>query len=114
MTTLSHKKRRSTPLLRSLAYNICRSTTKLDVKQSADLLYSMNMLNFPEPVLLERIGNDIIEVLNTNNDRSAVVGSILTSIGLMRYKDIGMLLIFSLKLFISFHTLNFSFTRCVK
>lgn len=89
MTQLSHKKRRSTPLLRALAYNISRSAEKLDLKQSADLLYSMTLLNFPEPVLLERIGNDIIEMLNTNDDRTAVIGSILTSIGLMRYKEPG-------------------------
>lgn len=89
MATLAAKKRRSTPLLRSLAYNISRSTTKLDLKQSADLLYSMTVLNFPEPVLLERISNDVQESLPTNTTRSAVIGSILTSVGLMRYKDSG-------------------------
>lgn len=89
MSTLAQKKRRSTPLLRSLAYNISRSTTKLDLKQCADLLYSMTILNFPEAVLLERISNDTIEGLETNTDRSAVVGSILTSIGLLRYRDPG-------------------------
>lgn len=89
MSSLAQKKRRSTPLLRSLAYHISKNSTKLDLKQNGDLLYSMTVLNFPEPVLLERISNDVVETLSMNKDRSAVVGSILTSIGLMKYKDIG-------------------------
>lgn len=91
MTTLAQKKRRSTPLLRSLSFNISRNAQKLDLKQCADLLYSMTILNFPESLLLERISSDAIDGLELNRDRSAVVGSILTSLGLLRYKDAGIL-----------------------
>lgn len=89
MTTLAQKKRRSTPLLRSLSFNISRNAQKLDLKQCADLLYSMTILNFPESLLLERISSDAVDGLELNHDRSAVVGSILTSLGLLRYKDAG-------------------------
>nr|CAD7438424.1 unnamed protein product [Timema bartmani] len=85
LSTLANKRRRSTPLLRSLAFNIGRKTEHLDMKQATDTLYAMAVLNFPDEVLLEKVASDLCECV-PNNDRSAVVGSVLTSVGLMRYK----------------------------
>ncbi|CAG2056049.1 unnamed protein product, partial [Timema podura] len=85
LSTLANKRRRSTPLLRSLAFNIGRKTEHLDMKQATDTLYAMAVLNFPNEVLLEKVASDLCECV-PNNDRSAVVGSVLTSVGLMRYK----------------------------
>lgn len=89
MSTLSQKKRRSTLLLRALAYNITGSSDRLDLKQSADLLFSMSCLNFPDENLLSKISNDISTELRADIKKSAAIGSILTSIGLMKYKNIG-------------------------
>lgn len=89
MSTLSQKKRRSTLLLRALAFNITRSSTKLDLKQSSDLLYSMAVLNFPEENLLTKIANDVCMELETPITKSSVIGSILTSVGFLRYKNAG-------------------------
>lgn len=87
MSTLTQKKRRSTPLLRSLAYNISSNSTILNIKQCGDVLYSLAKLNFPDPVLIGRICTDLHSGLE-KNDKSAVVGSILTSLGLLKYRDL--------------------------
>lgn len=89
MSTLSLRKRRSMLLLRTLAFNITKNPYQLNLKQSSDLLYSMAVLNFPEENLLEKVANDVCLELQKKIDRSAVIGSILTSIGLMKYKNLG-------------------------
>ncbi|CAH0552712.1 unnamed protein product [Brassicogethes aeneus] len=91
MTTLSQKKRRSTLLLRALAYNITASADKLDLKKSADLLFSISNLNFPDENLLSKISNDVVAELEGNIQKSAVIGSILTSVGLLKYKNVVLL-----------------------
>lgn len=89
MSALAVKKRRSTPLLRSLAYNISSNSDRLDLKQCADLLYAMAVLNFPDSVLIARIGIDIQNGLAENIDKPAVVGSIVTSLGLLKFRNSG-------------------------
>lgn len=74
--------------MRSLAFNIGRCSEKLDIKQCADVLYALAVLNFPDEVLLEKVGTDLHSVLTTN-DRPSVIGSILTSIGILRFRDPG-------------------------
>lgn len=86
MSSLAQKQRRSTPLLRSLAFNMARQTEKLNVKDCADLLYAMAVLNFPDDMLLEKTCEDLCECV-TSNQKPAVIGSILTSLGLLRYKN---------------------------
>ncbi|KAI5635146.1 FAST kinase-like protein, subdomain 2 domain-containing protein [Phthorimaea operculella] len=86
MKALHQKGRRSTPLLRALAHNIVKQTEVIDLKKSADLLFCMASLNFPDPVLMDRICNDIIECLPANQDRPAVVNSMVISLGLLRYR----------------------------
>ncbi|CAG9120764.1 unnamed protein product [Plutella xylostella] len=86
MKALHQKGRRSTPLLRALAHNIVKQPEVIDLKKSADLLFSMASLNFPDPVLLDKICHDVITLLPTNSDKPAVVTSIMVSLGLMRYR----------------------------
>lgn len=93
LSTLGAKKKRSTTLMRSLAFNIGRCSDKLDIKQCSDVLYALAVLNFPDEVLLEKVGVDLRSVVPTNN-RSTVIGSILTSIGILRYRDPGNLCCF--------------------
>lgn len=89
MSTLAQRKRRSTPLLRSLAFNISSSSDQLDLKQAADVLYAMSTLNFQDSVLGAKVCADVQTALPKNTERSAVVGSVLTSLGIMRYRDLG-------------------------
>ncbi|XP_063387941.1 FAST kinase domain-containing protein 4 [Cydia fagiglandana] len=86
MRALHQKGRRSTPLLRALSYNITRQADTIDLKKSADLLFSMATLNFPDPLLLDRICKDVIECLPANKDKPAVVNSIIVSLGLLKYR----------------------------
>lgn len=86
MTSLAQKQRRSTPLLRSLAFNMARQTEKLNIKECADLLYAMATLNFPDDLLLEKTCDDLRECV-ASTQKPAVIGSILTSLGLLRYKN---------------------------
>jgi hypothetical protein len=87
MTTLTMRKRRSVSLLRSLAYNITANCEQLDLKQSADLLYSMCTLNFVDENLLTKICADVINELTTDVRKSSVIGSVVTSLGLLKYKN---------------------------
>ncbi|XP_077289951.1 FAST kinase domain-containing protein 4 isoform X1 [Arctopsyche grandis] len=88
MSALSQKKRRSTPLLRTLSFNISRHADIIDIKKCADLLFSMASLSFPDPVLMDRICNDIQENIPLlQADRSSVIGSIVTSFGILKYKN---------------------------
>lgn len=91
MTSLSQKKKRSTPLLRSLAFNISSNSNRLNLKECGDLLYAMAVLNFRDPVLTARICADVDQELQSNADKPAPVGSILTSLSLLRYRDTAVL-----------------------
>ncbi|XP_045449411.1 FAST kinase domain-containing protein 4 [Melitaea cinxia] len=92
MKALQSKGRRSTPLLRALSYNITKQSETIDLKKAADLLFSMASLNFPDPMLLDRLCSDIIESLPANTDKPAVVNSILVSLGLLKYRHEAVLL----------------------
>lgn len=98
MSSLAVKKRRSTPLLRSLAYNISSNSERLDLKQCADLLYAMAVLSFPDSVLIARIGMDIQNGLAENTDKPAAVGSIVTSLGLLKFRNSGENILFFLQI----------------
>lgn len=87
MITLAQKKRRSTPLLRSLAFNMSSKDEKLDLKQCADVLYAMAILNFPDPVLTTKICSDVHSGLKNDLQKSSVVGSIITSLALLKVRD---------------------------
>lgn len=95
MTTLSIRKRRSTPLLRSLAFNISSATEQMNLKQCADVLYAMATLNFHDSVLAAKLCSDIQVSLAKNKDKSAVIGSILTSLGILKHRDLGRSLLYS-------------------
>lgn len=87
---MGFQKRRSLSLLRALAFNITGCADKLNIKQCADILYSMAILNFYDSNLLEKVCGDICVGIKGDIRKSAAVGSVLTSFGLLKYKDVGM------------------------
>lgn len=91
MKNLATKKQRSTPLLRSLAFNISGQEQTLNLKECADCLFSMASLNFPDPVLIAKLCADIQKGLREPLEKSAVVGSILKSLSFLQYRDTALL-----------------------
>jgi hypothetical protein len=67
--------------LASLAFNISGSFKQLDMRPCAEFPYSMAVLTFSDPVLVSRICSDVQIGLGSNEHKSAVVGLILTSLG---------------------------------
>lgn len=86
-SSLARKKSRSISVLKTLASTISAHPSKMDLKECSDLLYAMVTLNFVDEMLLSRISIDINEKLDKNPDKTAVVGSIVTSIGFLKYKE---------------------------
>lgn len=80
------KQRRIKPLLNAIAYNINQSQTQLTIKNISDILYCMAMLSFPDPGLLCKLVNDLKGSLKTIS-QSSMIGSIITSLGILRYRD---------------------------
>lgn len=94
LCTLATAKRRVTPVLRSLAFHMARQSDRLPPKQLSNVLYAMNSLSFPDPLLLQKIANDFVSQANSI-DRPAIVGGILTCMGQMRWRNTSMLEILS-------------------
>lgn len=88
-STLAQRKRRSTPILRSLAFNVINSSDKLDLKQCADVLFASAALNFHDGDLFARVAKDVKEAYLAEVEKSSAVGSIMTSLGLLKYRDTG-------------------------
>ncbi|ROT83779.1 hypothetical protein C7M84_022962 [Penaeus vannamei] len=86
LCTLATVKRRVTPVLRSLAFHMARQSDRLPPKQLSNVLYAMNSLSFPDPLLLEKIANDFVSQGNAI-DKPTVVGGILTCMGQMRWRN---------------------------
>ncbi|XP_072765045.1 FAST kinase domain-containing protein 4 isoform X2 [Anoplolepis gracilipes] len=84
--SLNEQRKRHTPLLRMLAYNIVKYNIRLTMKQSATLLYSMALLNFPDKVLLEKITSDLLEHIPKSTN-AVTNTSIITSLGYLHYKN---------------------------
>ncbi|XP_066602768.1 FAST kinase domain-containing protein 4 [Prorops nasuta] len=82
---LSIRKERTEPLLKSLGTYIVNNPEILNIKQASDLLYCLATLNYPEQLLLNKI---VLSLLLTvpNTANSSIIGSISTSLGLLKCK----------------------------
>ncbi|KAH0568839.1 FAST kinase domain-containing protein 4 [Cotesia glomerata] len=85
-TGLTLKGTREKPLLDSLALHLLTKTDKLDIKQNADILYGMAKLNYPNEALLTKICDELV-VLVKKVTKSPVIGSIITSLGMLKYRN---------------------------
>lgn len=83
---LSYTNDRNVPLLKTLTYNIAMYSEKLDTRMCGDILYSLAVLNYPDEELLEKLMPILKEEL-LQNDRGPTIGSIATSLKLLKYKN---------------------------
>lgn len=86
-SSLARKNTRNIIVLKTLASTINDHKEKLNLKECSDLLFAMNNLNFLDEVLLYRIGIDINNAIKHNIDKTAVVGSIVTSLGFLKFRE---------------------------
>ncbi|KAK2575695.1 hypothetical protein KPH14_012085 [Odynerus spinipes] len=82
---LSYNSERNVPLLRTLAYNIAMYSERLNIKMCGDILYSLAVLNYYDENLINKVMLDLFQEIPKNSG-APVFGSIVTSIGLLRYK----------------------------
>lgn len=115
LSALAQKRARSTPLLRNIAYSISSSTHKLNLKECSDIFYALTILNFHDAMLMTRVSMDIIANLeNNDNSKAAPVGSIVKSVGFLKFKDTGTLcdsISNDMSFLISFSNLTFLWFR---
>lgn len=88
LAILGATQRRSTPLLRATSYHLNKKSGKLSVRVGTDLLFALNRLSFHDQLLMERICNDLVTQL-TQEVKSSMVGSVLTSLGQLKYRHEG-------------------------
>lgn len=91
LSNLAFQKSRSLVVLRVIAESIVAHPMSLDLKQCSDVYFGMSALNFADEVLLTKLGSDVVQQLESNADKMAVVGSIITSLGMLRYRDANLL-----------------------
>jgi len=92
LKALAVSKRRNVPLLKALTFYLTKHRGLLDIKQLADALFSLKQLSFKDPVTLEKICSELeVKVVNTGEEGGAVLRSILTSLGQLRYLSTGLI-----------------------
>jgi hypothetical protein len=75
-------------LLRALSYHLNKSSDKFSIHLSSDILFALHRLSFHDQVLIERICDDVVTQLNSEV-KSSLVGSLLTSLGQLKYRHEG-------------------------
>lgn len=86
-SSLAKKKTRSPAVLKALSQSISLSKNSLSLKECSDILFAMISLNFNDETLLSRTSADICGGLAEKNDKIAAIGSIITSVGHLKYKN---------------------------
>lgn len=88
LTKLGLFKSRIMPVLQALTERIVNSNESMHIKCASDIMYNMSILNFYDEALMNKILPTLIEKIpKIRGQNSAVIGSILKSIGLLRYRN---------------------------
>ncbi|CAG0897293.1 unnamed protein product [Darwinula stevensoni] len=88
--TLANVNRRPAPLLRALAYHMTKQELKLTARQLSEVLAALYRLSFPDHPLLDRIATELRPQIS-NIQSVNVIRSILTSVGLLRWRHTGLI-----------------------
>jgi len=84
LAELGRKKRRNVPLLKSLTFYLTKHKNMLDIKQISDCLFALNQLSYKDHDTLERLCVQLESHIQ-DTDSSAVLRSILTSLGQLKF-----------------------------
>lgn len=88
LTGLASKKARSPIVLRAISQSIMSYDGDLNMKECADIYYSLGVLNYDNEILLSKVAGHVVKQLGkSGDDKVAAVGSIVTSLGILRYRD---------------------------
>ncbi|XP_067126217.1 FAST kinase domain-containing protein 4-like [Centruroides vittatus] len=86
LVCFSHLNRRPTPILKAISYHVNQKNDKLDAKQLVNTLFALNVLSFPDSVLMQKIENDLlVEIPNINKPQ--VMLTLLISIGQLSWRN---------------------------
>ena len=106
LNQLGRKKRRNLPLLKAIAFYICKHKNMLDIKQISDCLYSFNQLSFKvmsvvdlrnddwradvcfqDKISVESLCSELVNKV-AEVESSPVLRSLLTSLGQLKYRHL--------------------------
>jgi len=87
---LGRKRRRNVPLLKAISYYLGKNRSDLDIKQASDALFALKKLSFKDQEVLEKLCATIEEQMDFV-ENSAVVRSILTSLGQLHFLHTGVM-----------------------
>lgn len=83
---MAQRKKRNPLILRTISNHLAEKPFKLSVKEIANILYAISVLNYPDEILLQKSSEDLLH--NICDDTSPnVIKSILTSLGHLKYKN---------------------------
>ncbi|GAB6032082.1 hypothetical protein CHUAL_010446 [Chamberlinius hualienensis] len=85
LVVLGEQKLRPIHLLRAIAFHMSKHQQKLGIKQMANVVYALHLLNFPDVVLLQRISSDLVTEIH-NINKSSTIGILLKSFGHLRWR----------------------------
>jgi len=84
LSELGRKKRRNVPLLKSITYYIVKHKNLLDIKQVSDCLFALKQLSYKDRTTLDLLCSQL-ETLIQDTESPAVLRSVLTSLGQLKY-----------------------------
>lgn len=82
----SQLNRRATPILKAISYHINQRSNKLDIKQLINTLFALNVLTFPDSVLLEKLSSDLLTEI-PKISKPQLMSTLLISIGQLSWRD---------------------------
>ncbi|XP_023233363.1 protein TBRG4-like [Centruroides sculpturatus] len=86
LVCFSQLNRRPTPILKAISYHVNQKNDKLDAKQLVNTLFALNVLSFPDSILLQKIENDLlVEIPNINKPQMML--TLLISIGQLSWRN---------------------------
>lgn len=91
LSSFSRESVRCQSTLRHVAEKIVAKNDPLKLKDYSDILYSMAKLSFYDDALLSSVSKNVQKLLAGEEKHPTYIGSIITSIGYLRYKDESMI-----------------------
>lgn len=91
LASLAKEKSRSILVIRTISEKITKYAANLNLKDCSGIFYAYATFSYDDEVVLAKVGEHVLRELQMNTDKMAVVGSIVTSLGKLRYRDADLL-----------------------